>query len=244
MQSVAIRMSISLWSFGRRSDFSLEIGDTLTYYVVGGTVAAKDVAVRAESANIYVGRLGYSFVNHQYSAEDTVVHLSDNSTRHQIFLQGISYYTTKDHVWIEGIGSIRGFDEGTQLTFSDYGQRSLLCFSDNSGTDFQTGFDFDNEPDDCFSNGFGADVPEREKLNVKIYPNPTDDVLFIELSGGAEISNIALYDLQGRVVGANNHSPLQGMATTLDVKSVPAGIYILRVTDTEGKEYHRKIVRK
>ena len=25
---------------------------------------------------------------------------------------------------------------------------------------------------------------------------------------------------------------------------IPAGIYILRVTDTEGKEYHRKIVRK
>jgi len=31
---------------------------------------------------------------------------------------------------------------------------------------------------------------------------------------------------------------------TLDVKSVPAGTYILRVTDTDGKEYHRKIVKK
>ena len=31
---------------------------------------------------------------------------------------------------------------------------------------------------------------------------------------------------------------------TLSLKSVPAGVYLLRVTDTEGREYHRKIVKK
>ena len=31
---------------------------------------------------------------------------------------------------------------------------------------------------------------------------------------------------------------------TLFVNSVPAGVYVLRVTDTDGNEYHRKIVKK
>ena len=80
--------------------------------------------------------------------------------------------------------------------------------------------------------------------SLQVYPNPTNDLLFIELSGGAGIANVAMYDLQGRFVGANNHSLLQETTATLDVKSVPSGVYILRVTDTDGKEYHQKIVRK
>ena len=31
---------------------------------------------------------------------------------------------------------------------------------------------------------------------------------------------------------------------TLNVRNIPSGVYVLRVTDADGKEYHRKIVRK
>ena len=78
------------------------------------------------------------------------------------------------------------------------------------------------------------------ETNLTVYPNPTDDVLIIELRGGAGIANIALYDLQGRKI----NSPNSFTSPILDMKSVPAGVYILRVTDTDGKEYHQKIVRK
>ena len=47
-----------------------------------------------------------------------------------------------------------------------------------------------------------------------------------------------------RIVGANNYSPLQGTTATLSLKSVPSGVYLLRVTDTEGREYHQKIIKK
>jgi hypothetical protein len=80
------------------------------------------------------------------------------------------------------------------------------------------------------------------ETNLNVYPNPTDDILYVELSG-AGIANATLYDLQGRVVGANNDSPLQGIAT-LNVRNVPAGVYVLRVTDTNRKEYLQKIVIK
>lgn len=78
---------------------------------------------------------------------------------------------------------------------------------------------------------------------LTVHPNPAADVLHIELRG-AGIANITLYNLQGRVVGANNHSPLQGTTATFSLKSVPAGVYLLRVKDTDGREHHQRIVKK
>ena len=86
-------------------------------------------------------------------------------------------------------------------------------------------------------------VQQGGETNLTVYPNPTDDILYVELSG-AGVQSAGLYDLQGRIVGANNYSPLQGTTATLSLKSVPSGVYLLRVTDTEGREYHRKIVKK
>jgi hypothetical protein len=74
---------------------------------------------------------------------------------------------------------------------------------------------------------------------LRVYPNPTDDLLFVELSGGAGIANMALYDLQGRVVGTQFIA-----SATVNMRDIPAGVYVLRVMDADGKEYHRKIVRK
>ena len=79
---------------------------------------------------------------------------------------------------------------------------------------------------------------------LRVHPNPTDDLLFVELSG-AEIANMALYDLQGRMVaGVHAGTPQPGTTATLDVKSLPAGVYVLRVTDMEGREHLRKVVKK
>ncbi|MCR5190163.1 MAG: T9SS type A sorting domain-containing protein, partial [Bacteroidales bacterium] len=58
------------------------------------------------------------------------------------------------------------------------------------------------------------------------------------------IANVALYDLQGRAVETRHGTSLQGGTATINVRNVPAGVYVLRVTDTDGKEYHKKIVRK
>ena len=87
-------------------------------------------------------------------------------------------------------------------------------------------------------------VTERESLQMRVYPNPATETVFVTLDGGAQIDNIILYDLQGRIVGANNNSPLQTGSANLNVKSLPAGIYLLHVTDADGNIYHHKIVKK
>ena len=92
---------------------------------------------------------------------------------------------------------------------------------------------------------FGAvGIEDREPLQVRVWPNPADEILFVKLEGGMEIANAELYDLQGQKVGANNYSSLQTGTATLNVKSLPAGVYVLRVTDADGNIYHHKIVKK
>ena len=81
---------------------------------------------------------------------------------------------------------------------------------------------------------------------LTVYPNPTDDLLYIELSG-AGIATVALYDLQGRMVYSQNpsNSPTEHSPTaTVNMRNIPAGVYVLRVTDGDGKEYRQKIVRR
>ena len=167
--------------------------------------------------------------------------MSDGTPRKRLLLQTDG--TIFEEVWIEGIGRLRGFDDFS-IVEAEFPFKMLLCYSDSTGASYQTGFDFDGL-DDCFNYGHGGgDVPEWKMLNIRIFPNPTDDVLFIELHGGAGIENVALYDLQGRMVETLRATSLQGGTATINVRNIPAGVYVLRVTDTDGKEYQQKIVRK
>ena len=128
--------------------------------------------------------------------------------------------------------------------------KGVLCFFygicyedewDNAGV-FDTSLP-DGDTTDTRAKRTAMDTDNDATLSV--YPNPTDDVLFIELSGGAGIANVALYDLQGRVVRMPQSNSLKsGGTTTVNVNNIPAGVYILRVTDANGKAYHQKIVRK
>ena len=71
------------------------------------------------------------------------------------------------------------------------------------------------------------------------------------------IAVTALYDLQGRTIYSQNpsnsltisHHPSNSPTelspiATVNMQNVPAGIYVLRVTDVDGKEYRQKVVRR
>ena len=85
-----------------------------------------------------------------------------------------------------------------------------------------------------------VDVEDLNLVEFKVYPNPVDDVLYVKNDGDLEIVNITLYDLQGRVIYFQN-SPNSHI---LNIKSLPSGVYMLRVTDMGKHEYWRKIVKR
>jgi hypothetical protein len=83
---------------------------------------------------------------------------------------------------------------------------------------------------------------EEYENKVTVYPNPARDFVTVEMAGGTEIADIVLYDMNGRIVGTNNYSPLQ--RATINVKDLPAGTYFLHILTTDHHEIIRKIVHE
>jgi len=83
-------------------------------------------------------------------------------------------------------------------------------------------------------------IPDYES-RITVYPNPAHDFLTVELSDGMEIKNITLYDIQGRLVEADNYSALPSGNLRLDVSHIPAGTYILHISTADNGEIIRKV---
>lgn len=69
----------------------------------------------------------------------------------------------------------------------------------------------------------------RSTDQVKIFPNPASDNLFI--SGCAVNKNISFYDVTGKLLGTFNHS---GMRAEINLKNYEPGIYVVKVTDIDN----------
>lgn len=82
-----------------------------------------------------------------------------------------------------------------------------------------------------------SDVTQYVSDNVKIYPNPSSDILFVELKSGERIASITLCDMQGRIVEESNASPVF-------LGHLPSGVYAVHVKDLDGRTFTQKVVVK
>jgi len=80
-------------------------------------------------------------------------------------------------------------------------------------------------------------VSHYETDNVKIYPNPASDVLFVEVKGGERVANVTLCDMQGRIVKECDASPVY-------LDRLPSGVYAVHVKDSVGRKFIQKVVVK
>src|SRR5690606_41292393 len=69
--------------------------------------------------------------------------------------------------------------------------------------------------------------PTRRSSDLKIYPNPANDILYVELKENQKIQSLSLFDLQGKELLSETKK------TKLDVVLIPTGIYILNVCRSE-----------
>ena len=65
---------------------------------------------------------------------------------------------------------------------------------------------------------------------VKLYPNPADDYVFVERPPSLKGTTVILYDTKGRVMG---HEKLN-RKTKLDLNGLPKGLYIAEIKSGEG----------
>ena len=77
-----------------------------------------------------------------------------------------------------------------------------------------------------------VDENEASPIQISVYPNPAKDYVKIE---GAEAAEVQVYNALGQMVrrvrGTNE----------IDLSGLVEGVYLLRITDVDGKVYTNKI---
>lgn len=79
-----------------------------------------------------------------------------------------------------------------------------------------------------------------EGLFVDVYPNPSDGRLKLHIEGMVRRLNYQILDLSGQVLAAGEL--LDGVEHSLDLRQLPAGIYLLDLSDPSSSERLRKKV--
>lgn len=77
------------------------------------------------------------------------------------------------------------------------------------------------------------DTSDESKYNI--YPNPADDVVFIE---GVEIREVNLYSLSGQLLKSYS---INEERVKLDISSLQNGLYIINIINKDGESVTRKI---
>jgi hypothetical protein len=81
-----------------------------------------------------------------------------------------------------------------------------------------------------------------ENAEIKVYPNPSNGLFFLEISGAEQSVNVTVENLQGQVVyqSINNTN---GTRMELDIKNNAAGVYLLHLSNDQGRVVRKLIVQ-
>lgn len=73
----------------------------------------------------------------------------------------------------------------------------------------------------------------QNNLQVSLYPNPTSDILNIEMAN--EVKSIEIYNIQGQKV-------LESSQKQINVSELSAGMYMVKIQDTENAVATKKVI--
>ena len=99
----------------------------------------------------------------------------------------------------------------------------------NNGVSFSTNC---NYPAGCFS----TTTIQENTNSINLYPNPTNNLITIDIEGNNKPFNVEVYDFTGRLLKTTNN-------TTISLKDYPKGIYMLNVAYGDKVE-QVKVVRE
>ena len=150
----------------------------------------------------------------------------------------------------EVIDTIRRWDARLAMHFSLAGRQESIYGSWGSVSDIdQQGPWFSSAPKyqalldnigDCPPPASGSALPQRQEPRVLVAPNPASLELSIYSIDNELIKSAEVYQADGRPVLASSFGSGTGRAV-LNVESLPAGIYFLRITCHDGHAVVRKV---
>lgn len=72
----------------------------------------------------------------------------------------------------------------------------------------------------------------NNETNVALYPNPAHDEVNVVYDPSAEIKNIAVYNIIGKVMAV--YKPTDNSSANLNIENLPSGIYFVRLMNSRG----------
>jgi len=79
-----------------------------------------------------------------------------------------------------------------------------------------------------------ASIEDQYLTNISIYPNPTDNTLFI--TGNETPIAVAIYNVLGKEVLSVKNT------NNINVQALPSGVYVIRISDGVGQT-NRKFIK-
>ena len=143
--------------------------------------------------------------------------------------------------------------ENINLPFDDANNDGYLAFKIKTLSTLNAGDSFDNDAEIYFdfnapiiTNNYltsienSLSINKLNNLNLKIYPNPVSDKLFIEIQ--EPIKSITFYDINGRLI---SQIALIGnsIKQNVDISQLANGIYFVKIKSNVG-QYTSKIIKE
>jgi hypothetical protein len=88
--------------------------------------------------------------------------------------------------------------------------------------------------------GDNAPVYSSKKV-LSVYPNPVQDKLNINLTGYEGVSEIRLFDINGRQVAAQRTASVN---TQMNISKLAKGMYLVKVFTANGEVLNTKVVKQ
>ena len=78
-----------------------------------------------------------------------------------------------------------------------------------------------------------------------ISPNPANEAIFVESTGGNAISKVEIFDVTGRKISEVNSSDKTEFKVKVDIKDIAAGVYYLNACNQSGRlMQHKKFIKQ
>ena len=83
-----------------------------------------------------------------------------------------------------------------------------------------------------------------DEIKLSVYPNPSSDYVKVisRLADNSKVT-ISLVDMNGRVINTISKDNVQILSETIDIESLPSGVYNLLV-NVDNKIYTKRIIKK
>ncbi len=80
---------------------------------------------------------------------------------------------------------------------------------------------------------------ENHLTNIPIYPNPTTDILTIETTQANVFLSFKLFDIKGQLV--KSQRALE--SNSISLRGLVTGVYFLQITDNNGSQTMKRVVK-